>query len=241
VKLTKWLIAAALILVGCASTPPEVAIINDAATALGGAEKIQAVNTLVIEGTGENGNLGQSLSPDAPLPLFKVSVFKRSIDFAGGRWRQEQTRTATFVTANPAPQVQIGGVDGNVAYNVAANGTATRAADPVAKERQMELYHHPIGALRAALAQGAQLSNPRKDGNDDVVDITTAQGDKLTLHVDSGTKLPSKVVSMNYNVQTDAVLGDVAPRPAHHAVHGPHLDGDADEIPYGLPRFARHS
>ncbi len=205
---SKWLIVLAL-LVGCTSTPTEMSIINDSANALGGAEKIRAVNTLILEGTGENGNFGQSLSPDAPLPVFKVNQFKRAIDFAGGRWRHEATRTPTFVAANTAPQPQILGVDGDVAYNVAANGTAARQLDEAAKDRLMELNHHPIGILRAALAPGTQLSNLRKDGNDNVVDITTAQGAKVTLYVDSGTKLPSKVVSMTAPVANNP-LGDSA-------------------------------
>jgi len=200
------LFAAALLYVGCSSTSPEQAVINGAATALGGSESILAVNTLVIEGTGENGNLGQSQTPDA-LNVLKVTESKRSIDFAGGRQRLEQTRIATFGAPNPQPQKQNLGLDGDVAYNVAANGIATRAAAQVAKDRRMELYHHPVGALRAALSQGAQVSNARKEGTDDAVDITTPQGDKFTLFVDSGTKLPSKVVSMTSN-NTNWPIGD---------------------------------
>jgi glyoxylase-like metal-dependent hydrolase (beta-lactamase superfamily II) len=181
---------------GCASTPPEVAIVEDAASALGGTEGILAASTLVIEGTGENGNFGQNMSPDATLPIVKVSELRRSIDFANGRWRQQQTVTPTFVTANTAPQTQIAGVDGDVGYNVAANGNPNRVAADVAKDRRMELYHHPVGALRAALAEGAQLANPRTEGTTAVVDVTTAQGDKFTLYTDSTTKLPLKVVSV---------------------------------------------
>jgi glyoxylase-like metal-dependent hydrolase (beta-lactamase superfamily II) len=207
VKRIQWLFAAALVLAGCASTPPEQAIVNDAATALGGADKIQAVNTLVAQLTGEQGNLGQNLTPDAPLPIFKVTEGTLSVDYAQERWKTELTRTPTFVTANTAPQKQIQGLDGSVAYNVAANGTATRASAEVAKDRRMTMYHHPIGILRAALAQGAQLTNPRKEGNDDAVDIATSDGHKLTLFVDSSTKLPSKVVSMTSN-NTNWPLGD---------------------------------
>ena len=68
-----FLFLGALALAGCASTTPEQAIINDAAEALGGADKIQAVNTLVLEVAGEQGNMGQNLTPDSPLPVFKVS------------------------------------------------------------------------------------------------------------------------------------------------------------------------
>jgi hypothetical protein len=189
---------------GCASVPPEKAVIDGAASALGGAEKVQAVKTVTIQGGGENLNLGQNQSPDAQQPIFKVSEFKRTIDFAGNRSRLDQVRTATV--GNTAPARQIQGLDGDVAFNVNAAGVATRASAQVAKDRRAELYHHPIGALRAALAQGAVIANPRKEGNDDVVDITTADGSKLTLYVDSQTKLPSKVKTMSDNI--GGPLGD---------------------------------
>jgi glyoxylase-like metal-dependent hydrolase (beta-lactamase superfamily II) len=197
-------IVATLAMYGCSSL--EMSVIKGAADAVGDEAGIKAVNTLVIEGTGSNFNLGQNMSPDAPLPKLTVTSSKRSIDYASGRWRLEQARTPTYVTANTAPnQPQIQGIDGNVAYNVAANGMATRAADQVAQDRHSELFHHPIGALRAALASSAQITNARKEGNDDAVDVANGS-DKFTLYVDSMTKLPSKVVTMTYN----ANLGDVA-------------------------------
>ena len=214
-KLTRWFAIVLIAVAGCTSTTPEMAVINGAADALGGSESILAVNTLVLEGTGENGNFGQNLSPDAVLPTFNVSVYKRTIDLANNRGRLEQTRTPTYVTGNTAPQIQNLGVDGDVAFNVPpptpenANPPATRQTELLAKERRAEMYHHPITAVRAALAEGAQVTNARKDGNDDVVDITTASGDKLTLYVDSTTKLPSKVVTMTYQAP-NTVFGDIA-------------------------------
>src|SRR5215471_4220891 len=205
VRIRNWFVTVIFLFAGCASTPPEKAIINDAATALGGADKIQAVNTLTISGSGENLNLGQNSSPDASEPMLKVSEYKRSIDFAGNRSRLEQVRTATV--GNTAPVKQILGLDGDVAFNVNATGMATRASDQVAKDRRAEMYHHPIGAIRAALAQGAVVANPRKEENADVVDITTADGAKLTLYVDSQTKLPSKVTTMTDNI--GGPLGDM--------------------------------
>jgi hypothetical protein len=185
VRVGNWFVTAVFLFAGCTSTPPEKAIINDAAIALGGADKIQAVNTLTILGSRENLNLGQNLSPDAQEPILKVSEYKRSIDFAGTRSRLEQVRTATV--GNTAPVKQILCLDGDAAFNVNAAGMATRASDQVAKDRRAETYHHPIGALRAALAQGAVVANPRKEGNADVVDITTADGAKLTLEISNRT------------------------------------------------------
>src|SRR5688572_15452708 len=194
----------ALAMFGCASQ--EMSVIKGAADAVGDEASIKAVNTLVVEGSGENFNLGQNLNPEGPLPKLTVSSSKRSIDYANGRWRLEQERTPTYVTANTTPnQKQVLGVDGDVAYNVAATGAATRSAEQVAKDRRSELYHHPVGALRAALSDGAQVTNARKEGDDDVVDVTVG-GDTFTLYVNSTTKLPTKVVTMTYN----ANLGDVA-------------------------------
>jgi glyoxylase-like metal-dependent hydrolase (beta-lactamase superfamily II) len=174
--------------------------------ALGGAEKIQAVNTFVVEINGEQGNLGQNLTPDAPLPTFKVEG-KISADYSHERWKTELMRTPAFVTANTSPQKQIQGVDGSTAYNVAANGNATRVSDEIAKARRITMYHHPIAILRAALTEGAQVTNARQEESDDAVDITTAQGLPLTLYINRGTGLPSKVVSMTAN-DTNWPLGD---------------------------------
>jgi len=205
VRIRNWFVTAVVVFAGCTSAPPEKAIINNAAAALGGADKIQAVKTLTITGSGENLNLGQNSSPDAATPILKVSDYKRSIDFAGARSRLEQVRTATV--GNTAPAKQVLCVDGETAFNVNPAGMATRASNLAAKDRRAEMYHHPIGAIRAALAQGAVVANPRKDGNDDVVDVTTADGVKLTLYVDSQTKLPSKVSTMTDNI--GGPLGDM--------------------------------
>jgi glyoxylase-like metal-dependent hydrolase (beta-lactamase superfamily II) len=192
-------ITMALSVAGCASTPLAQTIIDDAANAIGGKEKIQNVNTLVLELTGEQGNLGQSLTPDAPLPIFKVTEGKLSADYAQDRWKSELVRTPTFVTANTSPQKQIQALDGTVAYNTAANGTPTRVSEAAAQARRITMYHHPIAILRAALAGGALVTNARVEEAEEAVDITTAQGLKLTLYINAGTKLPSKVVSVTAN------------------------------------------
>jgi glyoxylase-like metal-dependent hydrolase (beta-lactamase superfamily II) len=192
---------------GCTHLSPEQQIISDAATALGGRDRIEAVKTLVIEGEGTNGNLGQDMRPDATTQTFKVTAYKRAVDLAGHRWRVEQTRTPNFTYfQGPAPQRQVMGMDGEVAYNIAQNGTASRAANTVASDRRMEMYHHPVTIIRAALDPQAKLANPRTFENQRSVDITTANGVKLTLAIDAATKLPTRVVSMTDNPN----LGDVA-------------------------------
>src|SRR5688572_3483954 len=137
-RLARWFVITVVAIASCTPTTPEKAVINDAATALGGADKIQGVTTLILEGTGENGTLGQNIAPEAGLPILKVTEFKLALDFANGRSRLEQTRVATAPGANPAPTKQILALDGPVAFNVAASGNATRAAELVANDRRRE-------------------------------------------------------------------------------------------------------
>src|SRR5436189_5418716 len=89
-------LAAVVIVAGCAPAPPEQQIVNEAAAALGGRDRILAIKTLVIEGDGTNGNLGQDMTPEATGQTFTVSGYKRAIDVPGGRARVEQTRTPNF-------------------------------------------------------------------------------------------------------------------------------------------------
>src|SRR5450759_440864 len=89
----------------CATPTPEQQIVNDAASALGGRDRILAVKTLIIEGDGSKGNLLQDMTPEATGQPFLVSGYKRSIDVAAGRARTEQTRTPNFAYfQGPAPQ-----------------------------------------------------------------------------------------------------------------------------------------
>ena len=204
-KLSLSVVAVALT-VACTRATPEQQIVNDAAAAMGGAERVSAVKTLVLEGTGTQYNLGQDLVPGASGQTFTVSAFKRTVDVPGGRARTELTRTPNFTFfQGPAAQKQVAGIDGAVAYNVAPNGTGTRAPEPVAADRRAELLHHPVTAVRAALDPMAKLSNPRTEGGQSMVDVATAGGQQFTLAIDATTKLPSKVTTRAYNVN----LGDV--------------------------------
>lgn len=209
VKSVTLIVVVAAFAGACAQTPREVQVVNDAAEALGGRDRIQAVRTLVIDGEGNAPLLGQNRTPAAAeLPDVKVTDFKRSIDFSNGHASQSSVRTFAFLPpgAKFPPQRQHLGVDGTVAFDIAPDGTATRVGEHVAKDRRAQLIlHHPLGIVRTALDSGATLANHRTRENSDLVDVTTAQGDMLTLAVDSTTKLPVSVTSMAYNDN----LGDV--------------------------------
>ena len=190
----------------CSNATPEQQIVNDAASALGGRDKILAVRTIVIEGQGTNGNLGQDMTPEATGQRFNVTGYTRTIDVAAGQSRIEQTRTPNFAYfQGPQPQKQVLGIAGDVGYNVAPNGTATRVPNAVARDRRAEIFHHPITIIRAALDPAAMLTNPRTTGHERVVEVGV-NGLSFTLAIDATTKLPTRVVSMTDNPN----LGDVA-------------------------------
>jgi len=196
----------ALTLTACSQATPEQQIVNDAATALGGSDRILAVKTLVLEGEGTQYNLGQDVTPSASGQTFTVTDARQAIDVAGGRMRIELTRRPSFsFFQGPAPQRQITGIDGTVGYNVAPTGAATRVADNVANDRRVGILHTPVTAVRAALDPMARLANARTEGSDSLVDVTTASGLLFTLAIDTTTKLPTRVTSRTDNTN----LGDV--------------------------------
>jgi glyoxylase-like metal-dependent hydrolase (beta-lactamase superfamily II) len=195
----------AAIVAGCTQATPEQQVVNDAATALGGRDRIVAVKTIVMEGEGTQYNPGQDVTPEASGQTFTVTTYRRAIDVAGGRARTELTRRPNFTFfQGPAPQRQVNGVDGAVGYNVGANGAATRVADAVANDRRAAIFHLPVTAVRAALDPMAKLGNVRTEGNESLVDVT-AGGQTFTLAIDATTKLPTRVMSKT----DDTNLGDV--------------------------------
>jgi len=200
---------ALLIAVGvaaCSSQTPEQRLIRDAASALGGAERILAMRTLVIEGEGTHYNLGQDLLPGAAGQTFQVSRYRRAVDLAGERARTELERVPKFTFwQGLRPQIQVQGIDKAVGYNVAPNGSASRTAAAAADDRRAELLRYPITAVRAALDPATRLTNLRTERGEPSVDVTTEDGRMFTLSVDAGTKLPSRVAAPANNVN----LGDV--------------------------------
>jgi hypothetical protein len=196
----------ALLLSACAPASPEQQVIDDAVEAMGGAGRIRDVKALSIQGAGTAPNAGQNRTPDDELPVWKVNEYTRRIDLVNGRTRVQQVREAQFLFAGDLVQRQTQGLDGDAAYNVAANGTITRAGAAAARDRRSELLHHPVTFLRTIVDADLTLSNLRARAGERLVDIAMPAGGTMTLGIDSVTHLPTRVVSMAAN----ANMGDVA-------------------------------
>jgi glyoxylase-like metal-dependent hydrolase (beta-lactamase superfamily II) len=179
--------------------------VNGAGEALGGKEKILAVKTLLMEGSGVAPNIGQNPHPEGPLPTWWIPEFKRSIDLVNNRARTEQHQIGMFPFALPTDQRQNASLDGDVAFNINPEGRATRASVAAATDRRIEMLATPVTIVRAALDPGAKVSAPRKKGTEELIDVVTAKGDKLTLALDAATHLPASVSWMTSSEN----LGDV--------------------------------
>jgi glyoxylase-like metal-dependent hydrolase (beta-lactamase superfamily II) len=201
----QWLPALAVLLLApdAGAQRPGKPLMEEVAQAMGGRERILAVRTLVLEGTGEQYNLGQGVTPEASLPVYAVTELRRSIDFANKRWRHEQSREPRFLTANTAAQRVRIGYD-VVAYNVLADGTVQRAAGRADAERPNELLYHPIGFLQVALAPGTELTEERSSGDLRHVRMN-AGGNKFAIFVDRRTSLPVRIEKVEYH----PMLGDL--------------------------------
>jgi glyoxylase-like metal-dependent hydrolase (beta-lactamase superfamily II) len=173
--------------------PAAINAIDSVAQALGGKDKILAVRTLTMEGSGTVYNIGQNPFPEGPLPTWWVAEFKRSIDLAHNRARNDQHRIGMFPFALPTDVRQNQSLDGDVAFNSNAEGHAQRAPDAAVADRRIEMLATPLTIVLAALDGNAKIGGVRRRNNRENIDIITAQGDKLTLAVDGTTHLPESV------------------------------------------------
>jgi glyoxylase-like metal-dependent hydrolase (beta-lactamase superfamily II) len=206
---------------------PEAALVNRAAEALGGRDRVLALKTLQIVGYGElayfNGGGNITGDPEAPQKWQKVLEHTRTIDFEHGRTRVQQRLKFDFVFAATAGQLGLNRnnetLDGDVAYNIGGGFLAPpQAGTPqpqpagaaAARQRRMELLSHPVAIVRAALDPTSTLSKFRRENNLQLVDVTVRQGDTLTLAVHGTSNLPAWVRYVGPN----ANLGDVTYRTA---------------------------
>ncbi len=173
------------------------AVVAAAAQALGGAERIQALHTLRLVGYGneayQDGGSEITTEANAPEKVTNLNAYERLIDVDAGRTRVRARMSRAFIFAGRAmmqglPLDQL--LDGDVAFDLAANGTARRMSAEAALKRTMELLANPLVAVRTALAADSVVANRREEGGATLVDVTTARGARFTLAVAAGTQLP---------------------------------------------------
>ncbi|MGV3592040.1 MAG: MBL fold metallo-hydrolase [Gammaproteobacteria bacterium] len=175
-------------------------LVLDAANAMGGAERLEALRTLRLHGYGheayQDGGSEITTEPSAPEKMTNLTAYERTIDVANARTRVKARAFRAFVFAARAmmkgqPVHQV--LDGAIAYDVPTNGAARRASDVAARQRRMELLAQPVMAVRTALDPASRLSGPRNENGLQLVDVTTADDAQYTLAIDAASSLPAWV------------------------------------------------
>src|SRR5689334_14446682 len=196
------------------STPQPHAFIARAADALGGMARIRAIRNITISGYGEtaymNGGGNISASPDAPQKWVSIPEYEKTLDLEHGRMRVRQRNHQNFVFAGlagylGAPNPAVALLDGDVAYNLAANGRAARAGGQAVRARRVDMLNNPVALVRAALEASTRITNVRAERTLQLGDVTVATGETLTLAIDAASGLPAWVRWMAH----DENLGDV--------------------------------
>jgi Metallo-beta-lactamase superfamily len=190
-----------MMMLPAAAQTPEQQVVNDAATALGGRDRVMAVKTMLLEGAGNFVGI-TSLRYDDDIG-FKSAIeqlrdVKRAYDLTNTRARFELTRMVEYVFyIGDAPTRTIQGLDGIVAFNInPTNQNATPAFGNQGTARRLDYLRHPLTLVRAALGSDAKLSNSRTEGGERMVDIAIGNLPPLTLAISATTKLPTRIFQM---------------------------------------------
>jgi glyoxylase-like metal-dependent hydrolase (beta-lactamase superfamily II) len=182
--------------------------IEAAAAALGGLERIRAVRNITLIGYGQyaymfgGGNIVGSI--DAPQKYQAANDLRRVFDFEHGRFQQYERRNYLFPFAivaghDYAPVNQI--LDGDIAYDIAPDGSASRIPrwnesvhqiDGI-HTRRMWMLSNPVAAVRCALDPATRIGAMRQLPDVVAIDLTLKDGDRLTLGIDRASHLPAWV------------------------------------------------
>jgi glyoxylase-like metal-dependent hydrolase (beta-lactamase superfamily II) len=167
-------------------------LLLDAVNAMGGMDRLNAIETLVLKGYGheayQDGGSEITTEPEAPEKVTNLTAFERVIDLNNRRTRVRARAFRAFVFAAESMmrgQSREQSLDGTVAFD-----GARRQSEQVARRRQLELLANPLVALRAALDEDSTLSARRYEGQASVVDVETGDGAQFTLAVRDETGLP---------------------------------------------------
>lgn len=178
-------------------------VLQAAAEAAGGLERLRAIKTVHRIGKGKIYTQGQGLGPDSP-PIIRDLETEAWVDFAGNR----------VLTEN---RLQIGGVlvhnrnvltgETGYAWNAATNAN-TRLTPAQLGGPRNALRRDPVRVIVSALSRAEtarSLGTDTFDGNPhDVVAFSEPDGTLLTLYLDGKTHLPGKLETWS----DTAVLGD---------------------------------
>ncbi len=171
-----------------------VAVVDAAAEALGGANRIRAVRNITAHGYGTYAYHfgGSSITGAVQVPTKQIAAneLRRVYDLENDRFQLIERRNWLFPFLIKAGHEWLQTnilLDGDIAWAV-ENGTPRRLArweetpnwidGPVMQ--RMWMMNNPVVLLRALLDPETQLSAPRAEGKETVIDVTLKQGYRLS-------------------------------------------------------------
>jgi len=170
-------------------------VVNRAAEALGGVERMRSVKNITLVGYGQYAYMfgGGRItgSPDAPEKYQAANDLRRIYDLEHARFQQLERRNMLF------PFLALFGhsfalnnliLDGDIAFDV--NGdkpvrVARWSENPLQLDgvhmRRMWMLNNPVALVRTLMSPDTKLSTPREEGGRTVLDATLKEGDKLSV------------------------------------------------------------
>jgi glyoxylase-like metal-dependent hydrolase (beta-lactamase superfamily II) len=170
------------------------AVVDRAAAALGGADKLRAIRNITLTGYGQYayqfGGGRITGEPGAPEKYMAANELRRVYDLQNNRFQLAERRSMLFPFLAPfghswAPVNQI--LDGDLAYDLQgpkAVRVARESDNPLQVDgvhvRRMLMLTNPAVLVRAMLDPATRLSAPRRQGTLSVIDVTLKEGDRLS-------------------------------------------------------------
>jgi len=178
-------------------------VLQAAAEAGGGLERLRGVKTVHRVGKGKTYTQGQGLGPDSPSIVRDLET-EAWLDWAGNRARVENR---TRVGGVPVHVRNVLAGDTGYAWNAATNANVRFTPTQGAGLRNA-LRRDPLRVIVSALSRSETARSLGADTFDgrahDVVAFSEPDGTVLTLYLDAKTHLPGKVETWS----DSAVLGD---------------------------------
>jgi hypothetical protein len=174
--------------------PAALEVVQRAAEAMGGAQKIVDIRNIIATGYGQyayqwgGGRIDGSLQ--APEKYIAANELVRVYDLENSRFQMRERRNMLFpflARFGHAWTPNNWVLDDDVAYNISDQGAA-RAPDRMEGAlwndgihmRRMWMMNNPVVLMQRLMDPATRLSAPYGDGENTVVDVVLAEGDRLS-------------------------------------------------------------
>jgi glyoxylase-like metal-dependent hydrolase (beta-lactamase superfamily II) len=221
-----------LLIVGVTSAQDGRAVLQAVAKNIGA----DSVKTIQITGTGFNAAPGQSFSPTEDWPRFEITSYTKTIDYDARSSRELITRRQGNNPPRGGGGTPLQGeqrqeflLSGTSAWNVQGGSPAAvgqyLAGIPVAELRQLDIVLTPHGFVKAALAQGANMTAVTwTPGGRRVTDVSFTALGKYRV---TGTINDQNVIEFVQTRIPNPVFGDML----YETRYGPYKDFGSVKFP----------